>query len=292
MKGKGPETMKLHVTLVLAALAVSACSNQVDPTAAPDATGPTAIQVGVAGSEFIVGRPRIPILLFDGVQRVADAEKVVITTFDLTYETPEPGGWSGEAVNYSDYQVPYWVAYPELPHAGFWGLVADITLADGSETRAEFAVQVVEEIESPSIGEFPPASENRTLETEPDISKLSSGFDPDPGLYQMTVAEAMGSGSPTVVTFATPAFCTSQLCAPVVDSVETVYEELGSQVNFIHIEVYKVFNPLILADEMREWRLTTEPWTYVLDSEGRVTMRFSGPLSPRELFQALSTLLP
>ena len=284
--------MKPHVTLILAAFLLSACSSQAEPTSIPDAGGPSAIQVAVAGSEFTVGNPRIPILLFDGVRRVADARKVVITTYDLTPETPEPGGWSGEAINYSDYQVPYWVAYPELPHAGFWGLVAEITLADGTETRSEFAIQVVEELDSPMAGEIPPASENRTLDTEPDISKLTSGFDPEPGLYQMTVAEAMNSGRPTVVTFATPAFCTSQLCAPVVDSVEAVYEKLGDQINFIHIEVYKIFDPLILADEMREWGLTTEPWTYVLDAEGKVAMRFSGPLSPHELSQALGSLLP
>ncbi len=108
----------------------------------------------------------------------------------------------------------------------------------------------------------------------------------------MTVADAMASGQPTVITFATPAFCTSQLCAPVVNSVEAVYEDLGTLANFIHLEVYKKFDPLVLADEMAKWGLTTEPWTFVLDSEGRVAGKFGGPLSPRELRAALAPLLP
>lgn len=38
-------------------------------------------------------------------------------------ETAEPV-WQGAAENYSDYEVPYWVAYPTLPSPGFWGVTA------------------------------------------------------------------------------------------------------------------------------------------------------------------------
>ncbi|NIP26954.1 MAG: thioredoxin family protein, partial [Phycisphaerae bacterium] len=80
-----------------------------------------------------------------------------------------------------------------------------------------------------------------TLATEPDITSLTSGSDPVPGLYQMTVAEALASGRPTVVTLATPAFCQTDICAPVVDSVEAVYEDYKDQANFLHLEIYKDF---------------------------------------------------
>ena len=114
----------------------------------------------------------------------------------------------------------------------------------------------------------------------------------EPGLYQLTVAEALASGQPTVVTFATPAFCTSRLCAPVVDSVKAVYADLQDSVNFIHIEVYKDFGPpLVYADEMDEWHLPSEPWTYVLDREGKVVARLGGPVSPAELRSVLEPLV-
>lgn len=260
---------------------------------ATQAVGETAaaIQIAVATDDFLVGRPRIPFILYIGTERVADAQQVKLTAFDLSGGTPIPG-WQGEATNYSDYEVPYWVAYPELPTAGAWGLGAEITLADGTVAQGQFAIQVKQSSTIPAIGNQPPASENRTIETEPDLAKLTSDPTPNEALYQMTVAEAMASGRPSVITFATPAFCQTDICAPVVDSVEAVYEEFGEEANFVHIEVYKLFDPLTIADEVTEWGLTSEPWTFVLDEEGAVVARLGGPVSPQEVTAALEPLLP
>jgi hypothetical protein len=246
--------------------------------------------VAVASDDFAVGTPRVPFVLFAGTEEVADAASVSLTAFDLGGGTPVPG-WSGEAISYSDSEVPYWVAFPELPHAGPWGLAAEIVMADGATTSAQFAIQVLEESQSPAVGSQAPASENRTLVTEADIATLTSGTDPVPGLYQLTVAEAIASRRPTVVTLATPAFCQTKICAPVVKSVEAVYEEYGDRANFIHLEIYKDFQNLTPADEVREWGLASEPWTFVLDGEGKVVARLGGPVSPRELEAALAPLL-
>jgi hypothetical protein len=108
----------------------------------------------------------------------------------------------------------------------------------------------------------------------------------------MTVAEAINSKRPSVITFATPAFCQTRYCAPVVESVSRVHDTLADEVNFIHIEIYKETNPLVLADEVDEWGLTSEPWTFVLDNQGVVVARFGGPLSPQELTATLDNLLP
>lgn len=268
------------------------CGQAAAPAPADAPTGASDIQIAVVTDDFAVGRPRLPFILYSGPQRAADVQQVILTALDLSPATPAPG-WTGEATSYSDYVIPYWVAYPELPHAGFWGLAADITLGDGTVTHAQFAIEVAEESLAPDVGDRPPASQNRTLDTEPDIEKLTSDWEPEPALYQMTIAEALQSGQPTIITFATPAFCQTQFCAPVVGSVKEVYGTHSEKANFIHIEVYKEFNPeLVLADEMTEWGFATEPWTYVLDDEGRVAARFGGPVSPRELTAALEAVLP
>ncbi len=278
-----------------------ACGGSSEPTAETQPTesesaeqtvsgGPSELQIAVATNDFAVGAPRVPFILFDGPDRVADAQAVQITAFDLSLETQEPG-WTGEATNYSDYEVPYWVVYPEIEKAGNWGLLAEVTLGDGSVVQAPFTVQILEQSASPAIGSPAPASENRTLATEPDITSLTSGSDPVPGLYQMTVAEALASGRPTVVTLATPAFCQTDICAPVVDSVEAVYEDYKDQANFLHLEIYKDFQELIPADEVAEWGIPSEPWTFVIDAAGNIVARFGGPVSPRELTEALTALV-
>ena len=281
-----PFSLCLVCLFILAACAPSGSAPK-SSTAAP---GASEIQVAVAGNDFATGAPRLPLVLFAGPERGAPAQKVSLVALDLSTD-PATQSWQGEATPYSDYFIPYWVAYPELPQAGNWGFRANITLDDGTTAQAQFAIQVNAESSSPSVGSIPPASKNRTLHSEPDIKKLSSDIDPNPALYQLTVADALNSGRPAVVTFATPGYCTSQLCAPVVDSVKTVYAQYKDQVDFIHIEVYKSFDPLVYADEMAEWGLTSEPWTFVIDRTGKIASKLVGPLSPKELTQAIDPIL-
>jgi len=91
------------------------------------------------------------------------------------------------------------------------------------------------------------------------------------------------------VTFATPKFCASRTCGPVVDVVEEVARRLdGENVRFIHVEVYedndpaKGFNPWL-----QEWKLPTEPWTFLVGADGRIAARFEGTVSVNELEAAV-----
>lgn len=280
---------RLLVRLTLfALLSLAACA----PTApVPTESVPSAVQVTIASEGFTPRTPRVPFVLFDGQRPIANAQAVEVAAIDLTQQGALEPSWTGRATAYSDYDVPYWVVYPELPRAGIWGLGAAITLADGTKTQAEFVIQVAETVPFPRLGQMPPASQNRTLGTTPDLAKLTSDPEPEPDLYRLTVAEALESDKPTVVVFATPSFCRSRLCAPVVNSVKKVHRQLGKHANFIHIEVYKEFNPLVFADEMTEWHLESEPWVFVINAEGQVAAALGGPVSARELTETLTPLL-
>ena len=275
-----------YLILFLLLLSLIACRPAVE--AVPEAVTP--VQIALVSGDFAVGRPRVSFALFDGPEPLASVEHVELSAVEVDVENATPV-WTGTAEGYTDYEIPYWVAYPELPAAGFWGVAAEITLADGTVTPASFVVEVREESAAPAIGDPAPASQNRTLKTEPDLQKLSSGGDPNPALYQMTVAEAVASGRPTVVGFITPGLCQTKWCTPVLESVEAVRAGAGERANFIHVEVYEDFQQLTVVKEMAEWGLTTEPWVFVLDQDGRVVARFNGPLSPRELTAVLEPLL-
>jgi len=249
------------------------------------------LQVAVVSDDFAVGTQRVPFVLYDGPNRVKDAQKVKVTLFDLTQNPPQPGAFFW-ATGYNDYAVPYWVVYPEIATAGNWGLLAQIEQPDGKVVEAQFVIEILEKNTAPAPGDMALPSANRTLATEPVIEKLTSDIDPNPALYQMTVAEAISSERPSVVVFSTPGFCQTAVCTPVLNSVKEVYIQQGDHANFIHIEVYKQFNPeLVLDDTMIEWGFTSEPWTYVLDGTGQVAARLGGPVSPRELTVALEPLL-
>lgn len=283
--------LRFRVLLLASGLWLAACAGPTAP-ATPTAivSGPSALSIAVASNDFSTGQPRIPIVLFIGSQPIADAQAIAVTAFDLSSGTPVPG-WTGAATPYTDYDPPYWVITPELTAPGYWGLGAVVTLADGTTTQGQFTVQALADTSGPSVGEVPPAIENRTLAVEPDLAKLTSDPAPEAALYELTIKEALASGRPSVISFATPGYCESRLCAPVVDSVKAVYTDLGASANFIHVEIYETFNPLVYGPEMEQWGLPSEPWTFVLDAEGRVTQRFGGPVSPRELSAALEPLV-
>ncbi len=263
------------------------------PAAAPPTptanalAAPSGLAIAVGTDGFTTGEDRVPFVVFLGSKPVADLKSTGVDIYPIGGDSAT-SAWHGTAVGYPDYDIPYWVAVPEFPSAGAWVVVAHFEQPDGTPVDGQFAVQVTDTNSSPQIGQAPPASRNRTLKTEPDISQLSSDTHPDPDFYQLTVADALQSGRPTVVTFATPAYCTSRMCAPVLDSVKAVAPDWKGTVNFIHIEVYKQFQPLVYADEMAEWGLTSEPWTFVIGADGRVAARLGGPLSTEELKQVLA----
>lgn len=279
------------VTAAWTVMVLVACGGATPiPTATAPAVGDE-LQLLLAGDDLAVGQSRVPFVLYDGVDFATGIAEVGAELFDLS-ETPPQRIWAGEVTAYSDYEVPYYVVYPDVPSAGNWGLGLTILQSDGRRRQASAVLRVAEAPAGPAIGSRPPASENRTLNDEPDIALLSSGQDPVPALYQMTVAEALVGNRPTVVTFTTPRFCSSSLCAPVLHSVEAVYAAEKDKANFIHVEIYQTFEPLVVADEVEEWGLPSEPWTFVLDGEGVVAARLAGPVSPRELTAALTAVLP
>ena len=136
------------------------------------------------------------------------------------------------------------------------------------------------------------------------MEKLTTDFTPDPDLYQLTIAGAVITGRPTVVVFATPAFCTSPTCGPQVDTVSQLKDLYRDEANFIHVEIYD--NPdeiqgdlskAIIADLVQEWGFTSIPhwfnesWTFVLGPGGRVAQRFEGFATLEELEEVLQTEL-
>lgn len=247
-------------------------------------------QIRKLSGDAAVGTPRISFAIMNGLEPLPDVASVDISLSPLDAEGETPV-WTGTAVNYKEYEIPYWIIYPDIPAAGYWGVDATITQADGNVINAQFVVEVQEETNALPIGEMAPPSENRTLATEPDINKLSSGQDPNPELYQMTVAAALQTGKPSVVGFITPGLCQNRWCAPVLDSVEAVHTDTKEDVNYIHIEVYNDFDTLTLVPELAEWGLQTEPWVFVLDENGRITAKFEGPLSAQELREAVLPLI-
>ena len=114
----------------------------------------------------------------------------------------------------------------------------------------------------------------------------------------MTIAEALEEAKPLVVTFATPAFCMSVTCGPQLEVIKNTKMKYRDRVNFIHVEVFD--NPIEMQEDgskgrlspvMTEWGIRTEPYTFVMDSQGYVSARFEGYVTGDELREAIEETL-
>ena len=184
------------------------------------------------------------------------------------------------------------------PQDAQWELQITATTAEGVEVAVRAALRVAESSSTPAIGAPAPPSVTLTSADVADLNNITSASNPDPDLYRLSIRQALLEKKPLVVVFATPAFCVSTACGPQVEMLSQVKERYRDQVNFIHVEVLK--DPhLILGGQagrdpvpaVEEWGLFTEPWTFVLDREGRVQHKFEQFTSADEIEAALKPLL-
>ena len=125
-----------------------------------------------------------------------------------------------------------------------------------------------------------------------DVTALTTSRRPDRELYTTSVAQALAVDEPFVIAFATPQFCQSRTCGPVVDVVSSVRKEKASAgVRFIHVEIYEDNDPTKGQNSwVREWKLPSEPWVFVVGADGKIADRFEGTVSVRELDEAVGAL--
>jgi hypothetical protein len=194
----------------------------------------------------------------------------------------------------------FWIANVVFDEAGTWQVEAVLT-RDGEAQQVTFTFSVQEQGIVPNIGDPAPPSENLTVRDDPDLSSVTTDDEPEPAFYQMTVAEALQAGKPFLVVFATPKFCQTRFCGPVVDNVKAVYAEFKDQINVVHIEPFALTEDGQLVTDAdgfpqpsaptQEWRLQSEPWVFVVGADGRIAARFEGTVSEDELREVLTTVL-
>lgn len=271
---------RLLPALVLGGLVLAACAQDTDAIGRL-ATSPNSIGTG---------EQRLLVAVTDVSTSEMVATPDITATAVLRDEIGAPlGEYEGEFVWTIPDQVGVYAFYVEIPGPTTYQLTIDAgelgELPPIGFVAADQPVQV-------AVGDQAPLSESRTLE-DASLEDLTSDPTPVESFYEMTVAEAVQAG-PSVLIFATPAWCTSQSCGPMLDQVQEVQSEYPD-LNFVHVEVYENIHvtdrqDLIAVPAVEEWRLPSEPWLYVTDDNGTVTAAFEGAVSDAELRGALGAV--
>jgi hypothetical protein len=130
----------------------------------------------------------------------------------------------------------------ELPfsQAGKWGAVFTTAEAGKPSEMIPFTFDVVAHGSAVQVGQPAPSVKTPTLaDAGGNIAAISTDTSPDPKFYQVSEDAALAQHKPFVLVFATPKFCTSRACGPLLDQVKAASASAPG-VTFINVEPYKL----------------------------------------------------
>ena len=304
-------TFPVRVAAFVAALAIlaAACGSSASapprPSVAtsPGTSGKPAILPIPITSAFHVGDNRIVFTLTDssGQKQVAGPDR----TLTIGYHGPNGATipptaqafiWAIEGVN------GVYVGRATFPTAGQW--TADFTTtAPGSAVETTtFGFDVRDRLEVVSPSDPAPSVKTPTLaDVGGDVSKISSDPKPEKRFYETSEADALAAKKPFVLIFATPKFCQTATCGPTLDRLKPV-AAAHPEMTFINVEPYKLedtngsLQPVLTGQDLTPvdatiaFKLSTEPYVFVVGADGKVSASFELVFSPAEIEAAIKAV--
>jgi len=283
-----------------------ACAKKT-PKATPSSAA-NALSVELTGEpQFAVGDTRVAFAMFKGPDPIApsDVTASVALLPGKPIEVPvqranvQRGSGGSQTAGTQVFEV--FVVHHAFT-AGTW-----VVEARTGGKSAQAAFQVLTTVPEPKVGDHAIASESPTVSDHRGVDPICTRTPPC-AMHQITIADALAKGQPTVVLFATPEFCFSRTCGPTTDIVESVSKQFAGQASFIHVEVFR--NPAAgqkaltaesngtgLSDTSgdapayAQWKLGTEPFLYFIGADGIIKDRWNGAVGADEVHQRVTELL-
>lgn len=181
-----------------------------------------------------------------------------------------------------------YVAEIPFDKPGQWDLIA--LFKDGSNysyTSLNTSAVVDPNAKVPAVGDKAPVIHTLTAkDVGGDISKIDTRQPPDT-MHYADFADEVGK-KPIVLLFATPALCQSRVCGPVADITEEVKNERPDDAVYIHQEIYND-NEIAKGtqEQVNAYNLPSEPWLFVINTDGRISTEIEGAFSKGELEAAI-----
>ncbi len=186
--------------------------------------------------------------------------------------------------------TPYYPFRFTPPRAGTY----TISLSDHPDA-APHQLLAVEPGESsiPRVGDLLPAVDTATLDNGRGVNPICTRVPPCP-FHEINLTDALANGRPTVLSIATPGFCQTEWCGPVIDLlIETAAER--DDLNVVHGEVYvdaqrdteagvaRELTPVVTA-----YGLPFEPVLFIVAADGTILRRLDAVYDRSELAEALT----
>jgi hypothetical protein len=183
--------------------------------------------------------------------------------------------------------------YPMLFEPDESGTYEVATLLNGQQQLLQFLVA-----EPAQVGLVQPGDPLRSVDTPTFLDArgfdpICTRFEPCP-FHEVNLADVMENGRPTAFLIATPGFCQTEACGPVVDLLIDL--DPTADANVVHSEVFNEpgrINEIGLSQELLGPAVTTykmdfEPSFIVADAAGLVTARLDYAFDRDEMAAALA----
>jgi len=135
-----------------------------------------------------------------------------------------------------------------------------------------------------TVGSKAPSVKTKTLaDVGGDLSRITTYRYPDERMYQYSLDDALATGKPIVLEFATPGHCT--VCDKQLQMIKGLMEKYESQVLFLHMDQYQ--NP----EAFTAFHVIGDPWTFVIDGNQVVRYKQAGRMLYGELDSVLNRVV-
>lgn len=265
-----------------------------NPLIKPKATTGAELTPVLASSELALGRNRFAVGLIDAQNQPITSGHVHLEFFKVDRQAAEKRSEADAVFRALELQNKgIWVAAANFDAVGPWGAQVTLTPANAQPKVARLNFEVRDHFSASGYGDPAPRSASLTLrDVSGDASKVCTN-QPPCGLHELSIAEALQPAQkPLLAVFATPAFCTSALCAPELATILKLRDSYADRANFVHVEIYQYpFEQQKTAATVDEWHLPSEPWVFMVDRNGMVSDRFEGSAPLEETEPALKLLV-
>ncbi len=256
------------------------------------------VQMNSAGFEVLSGKPdRLVFNLIDP----SSGNAITASTATLWIARDQTSAATGPlTANYRSEGLPadrgFYEVLLTIPSDGTWLAVAEAQRA--GKSAPDFGAtqfQVGPRSTMPKPGDHARSVPTPTYSDHRGVNPICTAK-PQCSMHAISLDLALKSGKPTVLIISTPAFCSSQLCGPETDVVQSVSKGFAGRINFVHVEVYRdnkaaTIQQQILSPAAAQWRLDEEPVIYYIDAAGLIKSRTIGPAYTSEVRTAATALV-
>lgn len=251
--------------------------------------GAAVIVANSSGTVTTNGPQRVMVaLLGDGPNRYLGGQDAPATFEFRSEDGSVVDEVTGEWLSVQGSPLGLYVTRYTFPVDGFWEI-----RVKGSDTDAPASLFVGTDSSVPEPGDQAPPSVTATAADAASLEEITTDPSPNPAYYELSIADAVSSGEPSVIVFSTPAFCRTGICGPTMEIVKTAVGD-RDDLEVVHVEPWDIeqarAGTLVPVDAMVDWNLPTEPWVFVVDAEGRITASFEGIVGSNELSEAIAAL--